>query len=81
MKKTITIGAAVLLVGAIAALLVPLWTMTSGMEIGRHGWTAIILMLVFCFGLGGGLMFLIFYSARRGHDDAVHFGGTEDHRQ
>lgn len=50
------------------------------MEIGRHGWTAIILMLVFCFGLGGGLMFLILCSARRGHDDSVHFGGTDDHR-
>ena len=28
-----------------------------------------------CFGVGGGLMFLVFYSARHGHDEAV-FHGT-----
>jgi hypothetical protein len=33
-------------------------------------------MLIFCFGIGGGLMFLIFYSARHGHDEAAHFGGS-----
>ena len=77
MKTFIVIGGAVLLVAAIAALLVPLWTMTAGMGITRHGWTAIVLMVIFCFGLGGGLMFLIFYSARRGHDEAVRLGASE----
>jgi hypothetical protein len=80
MKKLAVIGGAVLLCGAIVALLVPMWTMTAGMEMSGHGWTAIILMLVFCFGIGGGLMFLIFYSARRGHDDAVHFGASDNDR-
>jgi hypothetical protein len=80
MKKLVVIGAAVLLCGAILGLLVPMWTMTAGMGVNRHGWTAIVLMLVFCFGIAGGLMFLIFYSARRGHDDAVHFGALDRQR-
>jgi uncharacterized sodium:solute symporter family permease YidK len=81
MKKLVVIGAAVLLCGVIVALLVPMWTMTAGMGMNRHGWTAIVLMLVFCFGIAGGLMFLIFYSAHRGHDDAVHFGASNRDRQ
>jgi uncharacterized sodium:solute symporter family permease YidK len=81
MKKLVVIGAAALLCGAMVALLVPMWTMTAGMGMNRHGWTAIVLMLVFCFGIAGGLMFLIFYSARRGHDDAVHFGALDRDRQ
>ena len=35
----------------------------------------IVLMVIGCFAVGGGLMFLIFYSARKGYDDAVHHGG------
>ena len=31
-------------------------------------------MVIGCFVVGGGLMFLIFYSARKGYDDAVHHG-------
>ena len=76
MKKLVVIGAAVLLCGMLVALLVPMWTMTAGMGMNRHGWTAIVLMLVFCFSIAGGLMLLIFYSAHRGHDDAVHFGAS-----
>ena len=34
----------------------------------------IVLMIIGCFAVGGGLMFLIFYSARKGYDDAVHHG-------
>lgn len=58
-----------------------MWTMTAGMGMNRHGWTAIVLMLVFCFGIAGGLMFLILYNARRGHDDAVHFGAFDCDRK
>jgi hypothetical protein len=36
------------------------------------GYGAVALMVVFCFAVGGGLMFLIFYSARKGYDDAAH---------
>ncbi len=76
MNKYVILGAS-LLVAAIVALIVPMWVATSGMGLPAAGWGAIVLMIIFCFGLGGGLMFLIFYSARRGHDDSAHFGATE----
>jgi hypothetical protein len=31
-------------------------------------------MVIGCFAVGGGLMFLIFYSSRKGFDDRVHHG-------
>ena len=34
----------------------------------------IVLMVIGCFAVGGGLMFLVFYSARKGYDDRVHHG-------
>jgi len=40
------------------------------MEMPGAGWAAVVGTVVFCFALGGGLMFLIFYSARKGHDEA-----------
>ena len=80
MKRSLVIGGAVLLLAAIAALLVPMWTMTAGMGLSRHGWTAIVLMVIFCFGMAGGLMFLVFYSARHGHDEAVGLGAPERDR-
>lgn len=77
MKRFAVIGGAVVLLGAILALLAPLWTMTAGMGMSGHGYMAVFLMILFCFGLAGGLMFLVFYSARRGHDDAVHSGSAD----
>jgi hypothetical protein len=34
----------------------------------------IVFMVIGCFAVGGGLMFLVFYSARKGHDEAVYHG-------
>ena len=36
-----------------------------------HGWIALVLGVVLSLALGGGLMALSFYSARRGFDDRV----------
>jgi len=33
-------------------------------------------MVVLCFAVGGGLMFLMFFSARRGYDDDVYLGAV-----
>jgi hypothetical protein len=41
------------------------------------GYAAVFLMIVSCFAIGGALMFLIFYSARKGYDEAVHRGATD----
>ena len=74
MKRYLLIAAAVALVVLIGALIVPMWTMTSGISLDPFAFKMIVLMIVGCFAVGGGLMFLIFFSARKGYDDAVHHG-------
>lgn len=41
-------------------------------QMSWHGWLAMTLGVVFTAALGGGLMHLVFYSARNGHDDIDH---------
>ncbi len=43
-----------------------------------HGWAAMALGIVFSLALGGGLMALVFFSARRGYDDAAASGERGD---
>ncbi len=45
------------------------WNEIGGIELGGHGLAALVLGAVVSLALGGGLMFLVFYSSRRGHDD------------
>jgi len=45
------------------------WSSMPGVEIGASGWFALVLGSVLTLVVGGGLMFLIFYSARHGYDD------------
>ena len=81
-KRYLVIAAAVVIVVAIAALIVPLWTMTAAVSLDPFALKMIVLMVIGCFAVGGGLMFLIFYSARKGYDDAVHHGtGRRDANQ
>lgn len=80
MGKLAVIVGAVILVGVIAAAIAPMWVMTSGMGMSNAGYSAVLLMIVFCFAIGGGLMFLVFYSARKGHDDAAHHGASRGGR-
>lgn len=49
-----------------------LWWSMADVEIGVHGLIALILGAVFSLILGGGLMALVFYSSRHGHDDRQH---------
>lgn len=42
---------------------------TSMMSV--HGWIAMTIGVVLSLALGGGLMALVFFSARRGYDDRV----------
>ena len=79
-RWAVILGAA-LLVAVIAAAIVPMWIATAGMGMSSAGYSAVILMIVFCFAVGGGLMFLIFYSARKGYDDAAHHGARSDREQ
>ena len=69
MKKPVVIVGAVVLFGMIVTVIIPMWVATAGMSLPASGLGAVVFMIVGCFALGGGLMFLIFFSARRGYDD------------
>lgn len=72
-RLSLIVGAAIVVV-AIAALIVPMWRMTSHLALDPFAIKMIVLMVIGCFAVGGGLMFLIFYSSRKGYDDRVHHG-------
>ncbi len=76
MKKLALILGVVVFLAVIAAAIVPMWVATSGMELSGAGAAAILFMILGCFAVGGGLMFLVFYSARRGYDDDAHLGAS-----
>jgi hypothetical protein len=52
------------------------WALGGSTRMSIHGWIALGLAFVITGLLGGGLMFLAFYSARKGYDDDV--GKDED---
>jgi uncharacterized sodium:solute symporter family permease YidK len=74
MKRLALIVGVVALLGVILAAIVPMWVATSGIGMSGSGYAAVFLTVLFCFAVGGGLMFLVFYSARKGHDEAVYLG-------
>ena len=47
---------------------VRVWTSMSGVHMSGFGWTFLVLGAVVTFGLGAGLMALVFYSARHDMD-------------
>jgi hypothetical protein len=70
MKTALVIGVlAALLVGAIVIGVMG-WNLDgTEVAISWHGLLAIVLGALGTLALGGGLMFLVFYSNRRGYDD------------
>jgi len=49
--------------------------------LGVHGWTAMVLGIVFTLVVGIGLMALMFYSSRHGYDEAPHLDDPQRKRQ
>jgi hypothetical protein len=47
------------------------WNASSDVEMGKHGWIALGLGTFFSLLIGCGLMALMFYSNRSGHDDSA----------
>jgi hypothetical protein len=65
----------VVLLGLLAAaggVAVWLWSEIGAVAIGRHGWIALGLGALLTFGLGAGLMALMFLSSRHGYDERAH---------
>ena len=50
---------------------VHVWEIIGDVELSGHGLIALALGILASLGLGVGLMFLVFYSSRHGHDDDV----------
>jgi hypothetical protein len=75
--KNISAGQIVVLV-ALGAMLIltgvwgfSVWESSSGVEMGKHGWIAHGLGAFFSLLIGCGLMALMFFSSRSGHDDVA----------
>ena len=72
----LTILTAILLLTGAGAVVT--WGATTGVEIGKHGWIALGLGTFFSLLVGCGLMALMFFGSRSGHDDmAAPFRRTE----
>ncbi|MGE0724122.1 MAG: hypothetical protein AB7O45_07095 [Alphaproteobacteria bacterium] len=68
---------AVLALVAIVAAMV--WEGIDATPFGTHGWIALTIGVVLSFGVGGGLMALLFFSSRSGHDErATSYRDTDD---
>jgi peptidoglycan/LPS O-acetylase OafA/YrhL len=68
-----TILTAVVLLGLLAVavrFMVSAWNLTDA-HMSGHGWFALTLGIIFSMIFGCGLMALMFYSSRRGYDEAV----------
>jgi len=69
MKTAVLISLlAVILVATLLAGIY-LWWSLGDVDIGIHGLIALTLGCLVSLALGGGLMFLVFYSNRRDHDE------------
>jgi len=69
----------VLSLGSIlAAVLFGVLTNWDASAMSIHGWIALALGTLLSLAVGGGLMALVFYSARRGYDDAVEIDTSQE---
>ncbi|MCK1410799.1 hypothetical protein [Bradyrhizobium sp. 76] len=65
----VALGAMLILTGVWA---VSIWGASSGVEMGKHGWSALGLGAFFSLVIGCGLMALMFFSSSSsGHDDVA----------
>ena len=62
---TITLG------GLLAVVMFGVLTGWDSSQMSIHGWIALGLGTFFSLAIGGGLMALVFHSARKGYDDRI----------
>ena len=68
MKRGVVLALGGLAIGAILVAVIA-WKVTPPTSISIHGYIALGLCIVLGGGLSAGLMWLMFYSARKGYDD------------
>ena len=71
MKTLVTVAILLGLLAASAAIAAIVWFQLGDVEMSIHGYIALGLGAFVSLALGAGLMFLVFYSSRHGHDDDV----------
>jgi hypothetical protein len=64
--------------GILAAVMFGALTGWDSSAMSIHGWIALGLGTFLSLALGGGLMALVFHSARKGYDDRVELDRSED---
>lgn len=64
--------------GILAAVLFGTLTEWDASAMSVHGWIALGLGTFLSLALGGGLMALVFYSARKGYDDRIEVDSSQD---
>ena len=77
MAKRVAILTAIMVAISIAVFGYFVWDNAGGGAISIHGYIALALGVVLTLGVGGGLMALVFFSARQGYDER----GRELHRR
>jgi hypothetical protein len=63
--------------GLLAAVMFGVLTGWDSSAMSIHGWIALTLGTVLSLAVGGGLMALVFHSARRGYDDRIEMDRPE----
>ena len=63
MKQFYVILDPVILVGATAAIIIPMWVAAAGMDMAPTGWG--VVATIFCFAVGGAFLFPFHFNARR----------------
>ncbi len=72
MKKFLLILGSVAALGAVAYWALYVMGHIEGVQLSGHGVAAMVIGLAFTILIGFGLMALIFFSNKHGHDEAVH---------
>lgn len=73
MKATIIkIVAAIVALSAASYGIIVLYMQHKGVDLSIHGHIAAALAVFFTYGVGAGLMALLFFSNKHGHDEQVH---------
>ena len=65
--------------GLLAVVMFGVLTGWDSSAMSIHGWVALTLGTLLSLAVGGGLMALVFHSARRGYDDRIEIDRGDDH--
>jgi len=71
-KAILTIFLSVIGLSLLTHLGIAYLVTAQGVQMSLHGHIAMALGIFFTYGVGAGLMALLFFSNKNGHDDAVH---------